>query len=152
MKVLVLPDAVDRVVAEVERAGHNETGGLLLGWRRGDLAVLAVAHVTGPGADATVTPTRLRLDTAGLQDEVDDWFMSTEGEITYLGDWHLHHAANPVPSQTDRRSAYEISVKPEIGVPEPLIVILGLSGAGLRWRAWLGPSLTPTEIEFVPRR
>jgi integrative and conjugative element protein (TIGR02256 family) len=140
---------VDRVVEEVKRTGPAETGGLLLGWRRGDLDLLVVAHVTGPGAGAKATPTRLRLDTAGLQKEVDEWFARTAGAISYLGDWHLHHAANPVPSPTDRQSAQEIATRPEIDLPQPLIVILGLRGGTRRWRAWVGPELIPSEIEFV---
>lgn len=151
MKVLFLPDAVDHLVAEVKLAGPNETGGLLLGWRRRDLDVVVVACATGPGAGAKVTPTTLRLDAARLQSEVDDWFEKTGGDISYLGDWHLHHAAEPVPSATDRRSAREVATKPEIGLPEPLIVIVGLHNGSLRWRAWKGPQLAPSGIKFVAR-
>lgn len=150
-KLIVLPDAVDRVVSEIEVAGSNETGGILLGWQRPDLGLWVVAHVTGPGTRARATPTSLRLDTLALQRDVDQWFESTQGEISYLGDWHLHHEADPVPSPADRRSAREVAQRPEIGLRKPLTVIVGESDGNLQWRAWVGRRLTPAAIEFVEK-
>lgn len=149
MRVLVLPDAAARVDHEIERAGADETGGLLLGWRRTDLDLATVAYVTGPGARSRATPTNLRLDTADLQREVDRWFAETEGDITYLGDWHLHHSVEPVPSPTDRMSALDIAGRPKVGLPMPLIVIVGLSRGTTLWRGWVGPNMIPVQIEFV---
>ena len=130
-------------------AGRNETGGLLLGWRRPDLGCWTVAQVTGPGPAARATPRTLRLDTPHLQVEVDRWFRETNGDISYIGDWHLHHERDPAPSWRDRRSIREVARRAEIGLAQPLIVIVGKSGEDLRWRAWVGPDLLPAQIEFV---
>lgn len=147
MKVLVLPAAAQRVQSEAATTGRNETGGLLLGWRRSDLGLWVVAEVTGPGAGSKATPTTLHLDTMDLQVEADRWFEDTRGEVSYLGDWHLHHQADPVPSRQDRRSIREVARRPEIGVPEPLLVIVGKAGQELCWRAWVGAKLTPATVE-----
>lgn len=151
VRIAVLPDAAARVAEEAAAAGTNETGGLLLGWRRSDLGVWAVASATGPGRSAVFTPRSLRLDTTDLQQEVDRWFATTDGEVSYLGDWHLHHSPDPVPSPTDRMSAREIADSRLIGVPDPLMIIIGRTNRGLRWRAWVGARLVPAVVELVRR-
>lgn len=97
------------------------------------------------------TPTSLRLDTTGLQHEVDHWFATTDGEVSYLGDWHLHRSPDPVPSPTDRMSAREIADSGRIRVPDPLMIIVGRTNRGLRWRAWVGARLVPAVVELVGR-
>jgi integrative and conjugative element protein (TIGR02256 family) len=149
LRVIVLRDAVDAIASEVARAGQNETGGLLLGWRRSDLDLWAVARATGPGPGAIVSPTRLRLDTLHLQKEVDRSFAETNGEVSYLGDWHLHHENDPTPSGKDRLSIEELVERPEIAVVRPLLIIVA-TGTYLRWRGWVGARFLPAEIEFAP--
>jgi integrative and conjugative element protein (TIGR02256 family) len=92
------------------------------------------------------------LDTAHLQTEADRWFRETDGDISYIGDWHLHHQRDPVPSRRDRRTIQEVAGRPEIGLARPLIVIVGKRRGDLRWRAWVGPELLSAQIEFVTKR
>lgn len=149
-RVLVENAAQQTVEREIARAGRNETGGLLLGWFRRDLGLAVIGHATGPGRDAQQEPARLVLDTANLQQEVERQFVETNGQISYIGDWHLHHAARPSPSQTDIASLADIASHPEINVPNPILVIVGRARTGrLAWGAWKGAGGERCKIVFV---
>lgn len=149
LRIIFLPEAVDSIASEVAQAGQNETGGLLLGWERSDLDLWAVVQATGPGPGALASPTRVHLDTVHLQQEVDRWFAETNGEVSYLGDWHLHHhEEDPTPSGKDRLSIEELAERPEIAMARPVLIIVG-TGTCLRWRGWVGAGFLPAEIEFA---
>lgn len=48
-----------------------------------------------------------------------------EEERYYLGEWHFHPSARPVPSDTDLRQIKEISESPKYCCPEPVLLIIG---------------------------
>lgn len=149
MKVLVTGDAKTTIEAEIELAGKNETGGVLLGWRRPDLGVTVVAAATGPGERAKRTRTRLELDTADLQRLVDAAFEASGGDHAYLGDWHLHHEAVPTPSGRDLASLNELTNEAGLAMEDGLLVIIGRSReAHLTWRAWSSAAWREAELEL----
>lgn len=150
MKVIVTAAARARIECEIASAGKQETGGVLLGWRRPDLDVAVVADATGPGAGAVRTRTRLELDTADLQVQVDAAFEATNGDHAFLGDWHLHHEAKPRPSQRDMTSLSELVSETGLAMPEGVLVIVGRSRrAQLTWRAWSAAEWREAEIGFA---
>lgn len=146
--MIVLPSAAATIAAHAESAGPVETGGLLLGWRRRDLDVIVVTEATGPGRNARRSRFGLVLDVQDLQAVVDQAWERSEETVTYLGDWHLHHEAEPRPSPIDRRSVREVSEDARIGVSQPLLMIIGEPPDG-HWRAWVGPQLAPASPVLV---
>lgn len=150
MRLILLHEPHQQIHKEIDAAGHRETGGLLLGWRRTDLGVLVVARATGPGRHPVQTPNRLVLDTQDLQHEVVEAFERSQGEVTYLGDWHLHHELEPRPSPQDRRSVRTLATTPAVAVPAPVLMIVGKAGHQLAWRAWVGTRLDRVPVELQP--
>lgn len=84
-----------------------ETGGILLGWRRGDDRV--VVDVVGPGQNALHGRTRFLPDHKWQMNELSRVFKATGGDIDYLGDWHTHPDGHAIMSQADIHTLTRIS-------------------------------------------
>ena len=152
MKVIVTAEARLRIESEIASSGKYETGGVLLGWRRPDLGVTAVAASTGPGRRAVRSRRRLELDTHDLQKQIDAAFEATAGDHSFLGDWHLHHEPTPHPSGRDLASLNELTSDSGLAIEHGLLVIVGRSSTGeLTWRAWSAAALTGVEVEVHER-
>ena len=50
----------------------------------------------------------------------------TKGRIVYLGEWHSHPNASPVPSATDRKAMIDISNDEKVNNSSPVLMIAGL--------------------------
>ncbi|HOT30305.1 MAG TPA: ThiF family adenylyltransferase [Candidatus Ozemobacteraceae bacterium] len=102
---IIVTDAALRAIRETS-ALHpaTECGGLLLGIRRGDTWVVAVA--TGPGNTARMSYAQFSPDIEFARAQL-RYFGARYG-YEYLGEWHKHPAGMMCPSGTDRRQAAEI--------------------------------------------
>ena len=149
MKVVVTSEARSRIADEIESAGKNETGGVLLGWRRPDLDVIVVSAATGPGKNAVQTRDRVELDTANLQTEIDAAFEASDGDLAFLGDWHLHHESAPHPSGRDLASLEELTSETGLTMEDGLLLIVGRSRKGtLAWRCWASTPWAEVDLEI----
>lgn len=84
-----------------------ETGGVLLGWRRGDDRI--VVDVVGPGRNALHGRTRFLPDHKWQDGEITRIFHATNGDIDYLGDWHTHPDGHAMMSDEDSRTLARIA-------------------------------------------
>ena len=57
---------------------------------------------------------------------VDYEFFNSDGQVTYLGEWHTHPEKNPTPSETDRKMIRQQFSKNIIHTPFLLLLIQGL--------------------------
>jgi integrative and conjugative element protein (TIGR02256 family) len=78
----------------------RETGGFLLGMRRGRHIEITHATVQGPEDEATNVSFERR--DPGHKDRAVAIWEETNGIIGLVGDWHTHPFGPPIPSTTDR--------------------------------------------------
>jgi len=114
---------VAQMLAFCRGSAGRETGGILVGHYAPTLDCAVVTGVSGPPADSRASRTRFVRGVRGLK----QWLRSLWNgpRHYYLGEWHFHPGAAPVPSAADRDQMREIAASPTYHCPEPLLVILG---------------------------
>jgi len=85
----------------------QETGGFLLGMRRGRHIEITHATVQGPEDEATPFSFE-RRDRAHRDHAVAIWERAG-GTVGLVGDWHTHPSGPPTPSATDRSAWKELA-------------------------------------------
>lgn len=144
----VASTAMESMLVEAERMAPLETGGMLLGYRVADEAV--VQAVTGPGPAAKHDSLRLEPDADWQQLELERIYEDSGHVTTYLGDWHTHPSAAPVPSRRDRKTARTVARTQAARAPRPLTAILGgemSSAASLRVYEYRGHEFSELMVE-----
>jgi integrative and conjugative element protein (TIGR02256 family) len=119
--------------AEARQWRIRETGGALLGWRDGQNAV--VARILGPGPNARHGFFSFEPDSEWQVEHGHRIYRESDRCVAYLGDWHTHPFAPPIPSWTDRKAGRQISEDRDFRAPEPLSLIVGS-----RWRSRRHPA------------
>jgi integrative and conjugative element protein (TIGR02256 family) len=123
---------VDRLLDWCDRSGAVETGGILIGRYTAAHDCALVTGVLGPPPDSRRGPTWFQRGVAGLQAVLDRvWGQRRD---FYVGEWHFHPFAAPLPSRTDYRQMSTIAVTPSWICPEPVLVIVG-GDPRREWRA-----------------
>jgi integrative and conjugative element protein (TIGR02256 family) len=118
----LVPEVLQVVVGESERAVPTETGGVLVGRNLGPH--LLIEYATLPGPKAEHSPTSFRRDGDYTQAVLESIYESSGGISDYLGEWHSHPTGLKRPSPRDVRSIRWIADNDAYAAPEP---ILGLS-------------------------
>lgn len=111
----------DDIVARSEASFPLETGGLLVGYMT-ELGPV-VTTIVGAGPGATATPTSFLPDAQAQQFELNDIYSRTQGQDTYLGDWHSHPGGLPFMSRRDRRTLASIAHHPRARLSRPTMLI-----------------------------
>lgn len=122
-------DRLSEILAFCRQAGPRETGGLLVGRYSDRREMAVVSHVTGPSSDSVAGRTWFHRGVAGLQDLL---FQRWRQQEYYLGEWHSHPGAEPIPSGTDGNEMSSIAHSPGYQCPEPILLIVG----GDPWIEW----------------
>lgn len=116
-------DQTAKILDECASAGGNETGGLLIGTYSESHNCAVVTLVCGPAPDSRAGPTWFHRGTRGVQRLLDRYWQRRAG--FYLGEWHFHPFAAPIPSGTDYRSIRRIAHSELYNCPEPILLIVG---------------------------
>lgn len=112
------------------QARKPESGGILLGYRRG--AHLHVTIATAPQADDQRWRYLFKRSARHHQEIALRQWAASERTIDYLGEWHTHPQHHPSPSATDLNEWCKISGQRQ----SPMVfVIMGWSG-----ELWVGLS------------
>lgn len=114
--------ALDAMVRLCAQSGHFETGGVLIGRYSefGDRVV--VNKVTGPPRDSRRFRFSFIRGIAGLTSRFRrEW---AEGAY-YVGEWHFHPFASPMPSATDIGQINAFAAEADLRCPRPVLVVLG---------------------------
>jgi integrative and conjugative element protein (TIGR02256 family) len=115
------------------RPSAPESGGILLGYRRGDHAHIVAATVPGPFDRGTRT-SFLRSERGHREHALTMW-RDSEEQMDYMGEWHTHPESEPSPSSTDRRAWNELMGQ------HPLLPMIFLI-LGTHTSQWVGWGLT----------
>lgn len=111
----------------------NETGGFLLGMRRGHHIEITEATVQSPDDHATPFSFE-RRDAQHRQRAVAVW-EAANGEVGLVGDWHTHPFGPACPSRTDR-AAWRALVANTRNEAVGVILAEGAPGVFLAPRGW----------------
>ncbi|MFP2925385.1 Mov34/MPN/PAD-1 family protein [Pyxidicoccus sp. 3LG] len=137
--------AVRRLLYLCRSSGRKETGGILVGRYATTLDCALVSAASGPPADSVRGPSWFQRGTRGLQAWLERRWASRGDH--YLGEWHFHPYAEPVPSSTDMEQLARISRSSNYCCPEPLLLIVGGDPRG----AWsMSAHVIPRSRPAVP--
>lgn len=132
IKVWLSRRAVDRIQSDACKYFPLETGGVLLGWRKGNDRI--IVDVIGAGPNALHGQTRFLPDHKWQMHHLAEAFRKSDGDLDYLGDWHTHPNGVAQLSDMDRGTLRRISRT----VADPLMLIAaGDPSAGWTMAAWL---------------
>jgi integrative and conjugative element protein (TIGR02256 family) len=130
-------DALGFLVAEADRAGRVETGGVLLGYwgEPGDQVV--VLEALGPGPNAVHGGDHFLPDHEYHLKRIAELYLKSGRRLHYLGDWHTHPGGTANLSPLDRDTLARIAKAKGARAPRPLMMILA---PGPRWAptVWCG--------------
>jgi integrative and conjugative element protein (TIGR02256 family) len=103
---------------EQNRPEKPESGGVLLGRRRGDHIEIIAVTEPGPG-DIRQRAFFHRRDPSHQESAIRFW-QESNGEVDYVGEWHTHPEFHPTPSHLD----CEQWRKASLAYGKPLVVII----------------------------
>ncbi len=112
------------MLAEVERAFPNETGGVLMGYWTVSGTDVVVTHMVGPGPLAMHRRTSFVPDADYHEQEIARLYNAANRQSTYLGDWHSHPNAAAYLSPQDKRTLRRIAEHPDARAPRPVMAIM----------------------------
>lgn len=146
--VFILRQAMD-VIRREALGSDVETGGILIGARSGDGALL-VTHATPPGPQAVHHAYYFQRDVAYQQTLLQ--MLHEQYGVQYLGEWHKHPRNLPVPSGGDANGVHELLHDPDYGVDGILFpIIICESDLGFQLHPFYVTRLDP-EMHFHPMK
>lgn len=120
-----------KMLIHARKSGLRKTGGILIGRYSEDLKYAIVSIVTGPPADSDGDLHEFYRGVESLNELVAD---SWKEDRYYLGEWHTHLHADPVPDRLDIDTMMQISEDDEnYHCPEPILIVLA-GDAETNWR------------------
>lgn len=128
--------ALDNMIAEADRSGPDETGGMLLGWENVERNEIVVTTIVGPGPNAVHSPTAFQPDAEWQQEYLDAHYERSGGRITYLGDWHVHPRGGFGMSRRDRRTMAKTARHSDARCPHPLMGLVAWTEGAYRVGVW----------------
>lgn len=123
---------------EVSNTFPLESGGALMG-RRLDKISWQIDHVIGPGPNAVHGLFCFAPDLLWQHERIAERFYETNGQSTYVGDWHSHPGASHGKlSQKDKNAIKTIIQAPEARCASPLMMILWSGEPEWKATIWTG--------------
>jgi integrative and conjugative element protein (TIGR02256 family) len=119
--------------------GAPESGGILLGYRRGPH--LHVTEATAPLASDQASRTRFFRSAGPHQKAALARWRESGGSMDYLGEWHTHPECHPSPSTIDTRGWERICSTRKA----PMLFVI----AGTHDHVWVGLG-TATGLRMMP--
>jgi integrative and conjugative element protein (TIGR02256 family) len=95
-------DAISDLISKAQTSTtDNERGGVLLGEIFLNNSTILVTHII-ESQKAKTKRYGFLMNVDEVQKTINDIWETSEGHITYLGDWHTHPEAQPLPSFKDK--------------------------------------------------
>ena len=116
--------SIRKMIVEAGSSVPDETGGILLGYWTVEFKEAIVLYAIGPGPCAIRSPAKFYPDGEYHWKVIEQIFTTTNGKVTYLGDWHSHPQGGRNLSWLDRSTLKKIAQTPESQTNHPLMVIL----------------------------
>ncbi|PWW26613.1 integrative and conjugative element protein (TIGR02256 family) [Cytobacillus oceanisediminis] len=122
--IFIKRDALSFIENEVKKTDNEvETGGILMGYYTVKDEVV-ITHCSGPGPKAKHRKYSVTLDSAYAQKFVDEIYLQTNRNITYIGDWHSHTFNDLTPSRTDKKELNKIAKNRLSRLETPIMLIV----------------------------
>lgn len=103
----------------------NEVGTSLVGYYSNDGFEASILGLAPLSSDSKGSRTSFYRGTAGLRKFFAKLYQICSGKRYYVGEWHSHPDATPIPSGKDNRNQLEIAEDIETDCPECILVIIG---------------------------
>ena len=120
-----LPEQIyDQIITEVAKYYPRECGGIFVGSIDISNSTAVIEQMLIP---QKVKSTRIlfRRFASGINKALSEIFNQTQGQQYYLGEWHSHPNALPMPSGKDIRTMKGIVNNGNIRINTPLLLIVG---------------------------
>ena len=102
-----------------------ETGGLLFGERDDAAQVFWISGASDPPADSRATQNGFVCGTKGTVELNDEKRLASRGTVHFVGTWHTHPGAPPVPSAVDLTGMKQIVASVDPPIRKALLLIVG---------------------------
>ena len=113
---VVLPQScLDQMLELMKSFDKVETGGILIGKYTNNNTIAEISFICGPPPDSKYGKYSFERGVIGLKEMLE----------FYIGEWHTHPKASPIPSGTDLIQMIAISKAAQYNRPEPILIILG---------------------------
>lgn len=129
-------EVVDDLSRQALERTTVETGGILLGYVAEPTGSVVVLDTLGPGPNAVHTPSEFEPDQAWQKHQLAIRYRTSDGLLSYVGDWHTHPGGTATPSRRDRTTLRRIARYPAARLSRPAMVILGTREGAVSLRAW----------------
>jgi integrative and conjugative element protein (TIGR02256 family) len=138
LKVWLNKSAMQSAFAESDLAFPNETGGLLFGYRAAN-SEFVIERISGPGPQAVHNRRSFIPDYAHDTELALEVHAESQGNITYLGDWHSHpNTSRSYLSRKDRLAISSVLNSNESNLDTALtMVIAGFGDGDWNYRIWI---------------
>lgn len=113
---------IQSVLKYCANSNGKETGGILIGRYSQEHNMAIVTRVSGPPEDSKSGSYFFVRGIKGLQQILNRLWSQKE---YYIGEWHFHPYAAPIPSNTDHQQMAEFSCDKRMKCPEPILLIIG---------------------------
>jgi len=120
-RVLIEDRAKASIAKEMASNLVTETGGILIGYRRG--SEIRVTAASGPGPKSERNLTSVLVDGEFAQKFTVDAFSASNGKVDYVGDWHCHLNFLIGPSDLDLEAMRIVSESGAILTATPITMI-----------------------------
>ncbi|WP_157568783.1 Mov34/MPN/PAD-1 family protein [Mucilaginibacter arboris] len=103
----------------------KEFGGVLVGYYSIDKKTVNIIDTLLPVSYKS-SKIHFERGSEGLKEQLIELF-NAEQPLIYLGEWHIHPDARPLPSGTDVEGITEIAKHKDVNITSPILLIVGLT-------------------------
>ncbi|MDR6735206.1 Mov34/MPN/PAD-1 family protein [Sphingobacterium sp. 2149] len=116
---------IDMLVLYGRNQYPKEFGGVLVGYYSDDKRTVNIIDSILP-IDFKSTKTSFERGVEGLKEPLEEYYKQNPS-LVYIGEWHTHPNAAPVPSCTDYYAMREIVDASSVCIDNPVMIIIGLT-------------------------
>jgi len=124
-KVVLSVSSFEAVLSSARAALPNETGGTLVGKYSDEGCTATITHPYQARKGAHAGRNWFFRPSDDVDPTLRDLLNKKRDALHYLGEWHSHPGAKPLPSVRDIRTLQGLAHSPDVASDTPLLLILG---------------------------
>lgn len=125
LRISIEQSLIDTLVLYGRDKYPKEFGGVLVGYYSDDKRTVNIIDSILP-IDFKSTKTTFERGVVGLKEALEEYYKQNPS-LVYIGEWHTHPNAAPVPSRTDDYAMREIVDASSVCIDNPVMTIIGLT-------------------------
>ena len=115
-------DICRQLIEQCINAHQKETGGILVGEYSENQTIAQITSLIPPPRNSVFLKNGFFRGTKGVINILDDAWNKC---LYYVGEWHYHPDAMPIPSDQDKKQMIQLSRYTQLHCPEPILIIVG---------------------------